>query len=54
MTVVKEFVSAVAMTGKGIKEIKILIGQANGNKILKIKQIYQNFEEVKEGKNTVI
>jgi hypothetical protein len=33
MTVVKEFVAAVAMTGKGMTGKKILIGQVYSNKI---------------------
>jgi hypothetical protein len=54
MPVVKEFVAAVAMTGKGTKKLKILNSQVYSNKILKSTQVYQNTKEVKEGKNTAI
>jgi hypothetical protein len=46
MPVVKEFVAAIAMTGKGMTEIKILIDQVCSNKLLKRTQIYQIIKEV--------
>jgi hypothetical protein len=49
-TEVSDFVVALAMPRKSMNEIKILTGQANGNKNLKRTQTYQIFKEVKEGK----
>jgi histone-lysine N-methyltransferase SETMAR len=52
MTEVRDFIAALARTGKGMKEIKILADRAYGIKSLKRTQIYQIIKEVKEGKNT--
>jgi hypothetical protein len=40
---VTNFVAALAMAGKGMKEVKILTEQAYSNKSLKRAQIYQSF-----------
>jgi hypothetical protein len=50
MTEVRDFIAALARTGKGMKEIKILADRAYGIKSLKRTQIYQIIKEVKEGK----
>jgi hypothetical protein len=50
MKEVRDFFAALAMTRKGISEIKISTNQAYGNKSLKRKQAYQSVKEVKEKK----
>jgi hypothetical protein len=50
---VRDFLVALAKAEKGIKEIKILIGQAYSNKSLKKTQIYQFIKEVKEAKKAL-
>jgi hypothetical protein len=52
MTKMRHFVVVLARTGKSMKEVKILTDQAYGNISLKKKQMYKNFNEVKQGKNT--
>jgi hypothetical protein len=52
MTEVIGVVAALATTGKNMKEVKILAGQAYGNISLKRARMYQIIKEVKVGKMT--
>jgi hypothetical protein len=53
-TEVTNFVAALAMAGKGMKETKILTEQASSNKSLKRVQIYKISSLVKNEKSTSI
>ncbi len=52
MTEVRNFVAALARTGKGCKEIKLLVDAAYGDMAMSKSQINRIIKAVKEGKNT--
>jgi hypothetical protein len=52
MTEVRDFVAALARTGKGRKEIQTLVDAAYGDKTMSKSQINPIIKAVKEGKNT--
>jgi hypothetical protein len=51
MTEVRNFVAALARTGKGSKEIKMLVDSAYGDTAMSKSQINPIIKAVKEGKN---